>query len=537
MTNSISFRDITRNPSLMAGLFLIVIYCLIGLGLYYNILSKMVAQWNSQDYTHCYFIPVIIAYLLFEKRKALVELPVSYPWLGIIPLLLGIFLYGLGELGGEFYTLYISFTFVVIGVAMIHMGYARIRSLFFVLVLMITMFPFPAFVYNNLSVNLQLISSKLGTGLVQLIGIPAYREGNVIDLGVTRLQVVDACNGIRYLLPLMVLGLIIAYFIKGSFWKKVFIVLSTVPLAILLNGTRIAIAAVSAIHLKPEVSEGILHDFSGFVFFMVSLGLLLGEVVVLGKLGRRFTGTEPERSPNVSGSPEAVLNEPLPAEGPKGRRFPWQPQSIVVIVLLTGTLILGNGIDFREATPIKKALAIFPLDVGPWHGTRVFLEQDMVNSLHLSDYTMVNYVDSEGKVINLYIAYYQSQRKGESIHSPETCLPGNGWIFTNAGLTGFEVPGIGEKLEVNRALIEKLSDKQVAYYWFPLRGRILHSLWQIKFFNFWDAISIQRTDGALVRLITPLSPYEDAQQGDKRLQEFTRKIFPNLGDFLPGRQP
>ena len=86
----------------------------------------------------------------------------------------------------------------------------------------------------------------------------------------------------------MVLGLIVAYFAKGSLWKKIFLVLSTIPLAIVMNGTRIALAAISAAYLRPEISDGILHDFTGFVFFMASFGLLVGEVIVLGKLGKPF---------------------------------------------------------------------------------------------------------------------------------------------------------------------------------------------------------------------------------------------------------
>jgi EpsI family protein len=297
-----------------------------------------------------------------------------------------------------------------------------------------------------------------------------------------------------------------------------------------MNGSRIALAAISATYLGPEISEGILHDFSGFMFFMASFCLLVGEVIVLGKIGK------PLKDPrSFEGRPDEVAAVPYRGAIPGSREFPWQPQSAVVLVLLTATLVLSNGINFREAPPVKKPFYQFPLDVGTWHGKRAYLDPDIIPDLHFSDYTMIDYINPDGKLISLYVAYYRSQRKGQSIHSPETCLPASGWVFKKAGLIGFPAPGHDNGLTVNRVLIEKLNEKQVAYYWFPLRGRIVHNIWQLKFFNFWDALTMQRTDGALVRIITPLAAYEDAELGDKRLQEFTSRIFPILEDFLPGR--
>jgi exosortase D (VPLPA-CTERM-specific) len=534
-----AFRKTIKTSFTVPGLALILVYCLLGLGLFHNALSELVAQWNNSDYTHCFFIPVIIAYVIFDKRKVIKELPITHQWLGIIPLVCGVFMYWLGELGGEFYTLYISLVVILIGISMLHMGSKRTSSLIFVFILMTAMFPFPHFIYLKLSVNLQLVSSQFGTAVLQVIGLPAYREGNIIDLGFKKLQVVDACSGIRYLLPLTILGLIISYFVKDSLWKRIFLVFSTIPLAIFMNGIRIALAAISATYLGPEISEGILHDFSGFIFFMVSLGLLVGEAMVLGKIGKPSAKTTDLSEANDSGCTEAELDEvdavACRTAVSKRRDFPWQPQTAVVLFLLIATLILGNGINFRETPPIKKPFNQFPLDVGTWHGKRAFLSSDVLASLYFSDYTMIDYVNPDGKIISLYIAYYQSQRKGESIHSPETCLPASGWIFTNAGLVSFPAPGREEGLTVNRVIMEKSNEKEVAYYWFPTRGRILHNIWQLKFFNFWDAVTMQRTDGALVRLITPLSAYEDPELGDERLREFACRILPVFGDFLPGR--
>ncbi len=532
------FYKTMRNSLSLAGMALLIIYCLFGFGLFHKALSTLISQMNNSDYTYRYFIPIIIAYLIFEKSKIIKQLRVTHQWLGIVPLALGIFLYWLGELGGEYYTLYISLLFVIIGITILHIGCEKTKSLVFIFILITAMFPFPNFILTKLSVNLQLISSQLGTALAQVVGLPAYREGNIIDLGFRKLQVVDACSGLRYLLPLTVLGLIVAYFTKGSLWKKIFLVFSTIPLAIFMNGTRIALAAISSAYLRPEISDGILHDFAGFVFFMVSFGLLVVEVIVLGKLGKPLAKASDASTlkdlQSIEGKHDEIGAAPHRESIAGKREFPWQPQSAVVLVLLIATLILSHGINFRETVPIKKPFVQFPLDVGTWHGKRAYLDPEVLSGLYFSDYTIINYVNPEGKLIDLYVAYWQSQRKGESIHSPETCLPASGWLFTKDGLISFPVPERDNGLTVNRVVFEKLNDKQVAYYWFPLRGRILHNLWQLKFFNFWDALTMQRTDGALVRIITPLSKGEDAEIADKRLQDFTCLLFPVLQDFLPG---
>jgi EpsI family protein len=214
----------------------------------------------------------------------------------------------------------------------------------------------------------------------------------------------------------------------------------------------------------------------------------------------------------------------------------WLAQALVAVIILGGTLGLSYGIDFREKVPAKKTLTLFPLQVGEWQGKRQFMGDELINTLHLSDYTMIDYRNPGRRTVDFYVAYYESQRKGESTHTPATCLPGSGWVFEDSGLLTFPTPGhLDGSLTVSRAFMTKMNARQLVYYWFPQRGRILHSLFELKFFAFWDALIRQRTDGALIRLITPLSELEPAEQGDQRLQEFTREILPLLAEYIPGQ--
>jgi exosortase len=128
-------------------------------------------------------------------------------------------------------------------------------------------------------------SSALGVGWLQLVGVTAFREGNVIDLGTVQLQVVEACSGIRYLLPLTSLALLCAYLFKDRMWKRVLLVLSSVPISILVNGFRIGVIGVLVEWYGQEASEGFSHLFEGWVLFMASLGLLILEMWLLAKIG------------------------------------------------------------------------------------------------------------------------------------------------------------------------------------------------------------------------------------------------------------
>jgi EpsI family protein len=210
-----------------------------------------------------------------------------------------------------------------------------------------------------------------------------------------------------------------------------------------------------------------------------------------------------------------------------------EPRFIVSALLLVITLGMSQGIEFREAIPMNRSFNKFPMKVGKWEGTRQIMEQKFIDTLDLSDYIIADYQDaSSGKAINFYVAYYESQRKGESIHSPASCLRGGGWQFRQAGKLSL-VLNNGKHMPLNRAIIEKEPVKQVSYYWFPSRGRILTNAYQMKIFNFWDALTRQRTDGALVRVITLVYPDESTDQAEARMKDFINDISPVLSDFLP----
>ncbi|MCX5807657.1 MAG: VPLPA-CTERM-specific exosortase XrtD [Proteobacteria bacterium] len=513
---------------------------------FYSALNQLVFHdWDREDYSHCLLIPFIVLYLIWDYRQALIGTPSVVDKKGFILLMAGILLFWLGELGGEYYTMYLSLWLVVVGLVWVHFGWNKIKVLWFAFFVMLTMFPFPNIINVRITFALKLIATKLGVLILQAYGMSAYREGNIIDLGFTQLQVVEACSGLRFVMPLMVLSLLLAFWFRAHIWKRTALFLSSIPIAILMNSFRIAGTGVLYSVWGAQVAEGFFHDFSGWLVFMFTIPILLAEMWILRKLPPRLEfgntkdtgrtrdegrGTIGESEKEATGKSEAVKQTGTATVSMKAALL--QPVFIVALVLLGITLVASRTIEFREKIPIKKPLSQLSLKIGEWNGTKQIMEQQFVEVLNFSDYTIVDYKNNQGKSINFYTAYYESQRKGEATHSPESCLPGSGWQFNEADPINIKLKD-GSLIKVNRAFMEKAGDKQLSYYWFAQRGRVLTNLYQVKFYSFWDALTKQRTDGALVRLITPVYSNENPQDADKRLQDFTKEIVPILKNYIP----
>ena len=544
-------------------------YALLLMGVYFSDLTQLIKNdWAKDDYTYAYVIPFVVLYLIWNKRFDLIQLSSIPSWSGLAPLSLGFTLFWLGELGGNTFILYISLWFVLVGLLWLHLGWQKMKKISFALIVILSMFPLPSYLYNKLSVRLQLISSQLSALMIRFSGLPAFREGNIIDLGFTQLQVVEACSGLRYLFPLIVMGLLLAYFFQAALWKRAILIISTVPLAIVANSIRIALTGILHKIWGARVAEAFFHGFSGWFIFMLCMGILLFEVWMLGRMQNstsensahekvslalfshpRAFRLPPRRTGNISGKPYLQREESqkvekelkatfISARSRTGREPPrvLQPQFLVAVVLLIATLTLSQGINYRERIPIKKSLAKFPLHLSEWTGTRQSMEQRFIYSLGFSDYALIDFANQEGKSVYLYVAYYESQTRGQHAHSPATCLRGGGWILREMGATTISTPGYPNgTIKVNGATIDKQGSRQFCYYWFPQRGRILNNVYQLKIFTFWDALTKQRTDGALVRLITPIYENENLQESEARLQNFTRVIVPVLDEYIPGK--
>ena len=497
---------------------------------YFEGLSFMVHWWNiKEEYGHGYIIPFIALFLMWQKSDQLEKIKFSGSWLGVALTLFGLFLYYAGELSSLYTIIQYGFVVAVFGIALSLMGRHGFRIIFVPLVMLFFMIPLPNFIFFNLSSQLQLISSEIGVAFIRLFDISVFLEGNVIDLGVYKLQVVEACSGLNYLFPLMTLAFISANFFTGSFWKKAIIFLSSIPITIFMNSLRIGAIGVTVEYWGPEMAEGFLHDFEGWAVFMSCIAILIAEMWVLAHIGkdklplREAFGLEfPEPTPEDA----EITYRKIPK--------PFYASFAIIVIVAVSVFAIPKSIEIE---PERKQFVEFPLEFDNWQGKTGYLEANIIDTLKFTDYLMSDYRNTEdGGTINFYSAYYASQKKGASAHSPRSCIPGGGWRITsleNHTVSNAAIDGV--PFVVNRLVIEKDQTKQLVYYWFQQRGRFVTNEYMMKWWLFWDSMNLHRTDGALMRLTTVLQPGQDISIADERLEDFSRKIAPLIPQYVPGK--
>jgi exosortase D (VPLPA-CTERM-specific) len=388
------------------------------------------------------------------------------------------------------------------------------------------MVPLPDFLYQNFSAQLQLLSSQIGVWFIRILGISVYLEGNVIDLGVYRLQVAEACSGLRYLFPLMTIGFLIAYFFKAAFWKRALLFLSSIPITILMNSIRIGTIGVMVEYWGASMAEGFVHEFQGWAVFMASVALMVLEMVALARIGPSH---EPWRK--QFGLEFPAPTPPIPAAVARPVPVSLYASATMLITVAGVSLSLPER---PESIPPRTSFAQYPNVIGPWAGRREALEPIYVDALMLDDYHLADFTRGAEPPINFYIAWYDTQRAGRSVHSPRSCLPGGGWRIES--LTQRSVPGIRagrDALHVNRVLIQLGNQRLLVYYWFQQRGRVITNEYQVKWYLFWDALTRNRTDGALVRLMVPVAPGEPVATADRQLTQFAAAAATTLAPYIP----
>ena len=257
-------------------------------GLYHEVLLKLGAQWNNDpDYSHGFLVPVLVGYFVWERWGRLKALRISPSLWGVALLAVGLLMLVVGSIGAELYLQRSSLIVVIAGLVLLIMGRDGLKTLMFPIAFMLFMVPLPAIVVNAVAFPLQLFAARTAEFCLFNFGIPVLREGNVIVLAGTTLEVAEACSGIRSLQALLALGTVYAYFSQRSMWKRWVLVLLSVPIAIAANAFRVSGTGVLANYWGSQAAEGFYHTFSGWLIFVVAFLLLLSCGGLLSKIGTR----------------------------------------------------------------------------------------------------------------------------------------------------------------------------------------------------------------------------------------------------------
>ena len=514
-------RLFSRLPQWQAVAVLLLIAWLYG-----SILKHLFLQWvgphSDPNFEHGIVVPLFALFVLWQNRQKLKTIAPAPSWAGLPLVVLSLLMLVLGVLGADIFLPRVSLLILLAGVVILFQGWTFFRAVLFPWAFLILMIPIPTLIINRVTFPLQLLASKLASVLLEGVGVPVLREGNMITLAAMQLDVVEACSGIRSLLTLVTLAIIYGYLMETRIGVRVLLACSAVPIAVAANSFRIFGTGLLVQYGHADEAEGFYHALGGLLIFAVALIMLFAVHRVISVIWK----SSPAAPRNVAHVEEQPVREIRMKAG--SFRF-----GIVAVPMLATAIGLQSHSSTEIIAPHAPPSSL-PSQIDDWKGTDGVLDQATLDILGHPDYVVRDYENASQPQtwINLYVAYFPSQRAGDTIHSPDHCLPGAGWIPTSREVIQLTRPD-GSSFPVNRYVVAKSGERQLVLYWFQAHGRAVASEWQAKYYLISDSIRMNRSDGGLVRLITPMMEGESSDAAQARLMKLGSQILPRLDSVIP----
>jgi exosortase D (VPLPA-CTERM-specific) len=491
--------------------------------LYWDAIVNLWSRWGEQqELSHSYFIPLISAWLVWTNRKAIGASVGAPSWAGAALIGVSSFLVLIGQLTHIYLLEHVALVIAIAGLVAGFGGLSLLRATAVPVAFLFFAVPPPYWVITILSWKFQQMSSIIGVQMIQMMDIPVYLSGNVIDLGDYKLQVAEACSGLRYLFPFLSLGVMTAYLFRGPMWQKLALVAATIPITVVMNSFRVAVTAALVQAYGVEHAEGALHLFEGWVVFVLCLIALFGVVALFCLFSK------PRRSPF-----EALGAPALTPIAPSTSRASTPLMGAVIIGGLAATLVLSQFASTDSLViPDRRPFASVPQEFPGWRSEVVAIDPSVAETLAADDTIVANLVSPEGQFVNIYLAYLNAQRDGRSWHSPRQCIPGGGWQIASHDIVK-RVTASGRSMAYNRLIIQQRDSQQLVYYWYDQRGRKIANEFVMKFWLIFDAVTRKRSDGAMVRLITPVTNAAGIEESDRILQDTMARMETFLPAYVP----
>lgn len=495
-------------------------------------LVSLTDAWSLPEYSHGPIIPLISAFLFLRELRAVprVDDPYANPWPGVALMTIGLALGSLGDLARIPDIVTYALILWIAGMILIVFG-ARVGATFWPAVVhLVFMLPLPNFLYWKVSVFLQGVSSEIGVWLVALMGVPVFLDGNIIDLGIYKLQVAEACSGLRYLFPMLSFSYVFAVLYNGPNWHKAALLLAAAPITVAMNSFRIGMIGLLVDRYGIGHAEGFLHLFEGWVIFIGCVAILLGLAAAL----QRTTASPKSLSETLDIEFSGLGAQALRVIDVRSTVALGLGAAFTVAAALSAALALSSAATRQAAAPERQPFATFPTTVDAWRGMVIGLDKQVERTLGADDYLSIVFTRPDAPAeIDLFMAYYHDQMDGTGIHSPEVCIPAGGWEVSGWAARTIILDD-GAAATVNRAIIQKGTDRRLVYFWFEQRGARHVNDFAAKFATIRDSVALGRSDGGLVRLITPIDPVAGPEAAERALDDFLRLFAPIIPRHIPG---
>jgi exosortase D (VPLPA-CTERM-specific) len=392
----------------------------------------------------------------------------------------------------------------------------RIRLLIFPLIILAFIVPLPPFINRMLTFDLKLAASSLSVLMLRASGVSVFLEGNVIDLGVSQMQVVDACSGLRYLMPLFIMSLLVGFFFSNGLWRRAILFILAIPISVFLNSFRIWVTGILSVNGHAELAENLFHDFTGWLIFMVAGVLLYTATLLFNRIGSIRT----DKSMKDVASHRSGIARPI------------------VLSAITCLALVVSGWALKEIPsarnlPQRTTFKYFPSSISEWQVKRSYISKKIRDQLWADDYvqaTLANPVSEN--IIYLLIPFYEYQGVRHAAHAPQACLLGGGWALTRSQKRLVRLDD-GNQINIMTMNLEKGETKVLGSYFFLQRGRVITSPWMNKYYLLADSFTKGRTDGALVRAELVLVPGQTTDEAWFILERFISELWKILPQYVP----
>ena len=348
-------------------------------------LSNLFGRWShEEEYGYGFLLVALLPLLLWRRWHLIVTAPAGPQWPGLAVVMAAQLCTVIAALGESYYIEQVALIVSLLGMGLVIFGAKAFRILIPLTLLLLLTIPLPYTLQAILTIKLQMISTNLAVALIQLFGLPVYVEGNIIDLGTYKLQVAEACSGLRYLLPLTCISFLLAYLYEAPFWKKALVVVSATPITILINSFRIASTAVLVDNFGAQMADGFLHQFEGWVVFIIAALLLGFEILALEKF--RWSHVKIEW----------IMDRPRTAEevaDPFKITLPLILTVSMCVVTLGATTSIASAYRSRP-NPARESFVDFPRQIDRWTAQREQLEPEIIDILKATDFYVGDFVET-----------------------------------------------------------------------------------------------------------------------------------------------
>lgn len=491
---------------------------------FYPVLSGLWLRWNSDaDYGYALLVPVISMWLIWQQRDALSKIearPVSWALYAVIATLLFVLI---GTSGSLPTLARFALPLFILSSVLYLRGFETFFRLLFPLGFLFFMLPLPAQIQGAITPFLQYLATLLGSGMLELLNYPVSTRGNLILVSGIPMNVAEACSGLRYIFPLVGVGMLYSYLFETIRWKKIVNVLMAIPIAILMNALRIALTGVLMERWGIEAGTGIWHDLEGVVVLISAFFLHFLFSLFLKRL--------PPTSPPVDQNP-ATWQGGLRSHPRAGIK-----RLSVVALLLTLLAAYTLSLGAVSAWQLQQPLASFPLKITGWVGKVKSVPERITEASGAEEAFNAHYFSLQRKMVDLYIGYQGAPFKNNAsfFHSPSVCLPSSGWRTLSQTQRKMLLPTgpmAGREFHVNEQLSEQQGQRILTMYWFQNRSAIDASALPHQVRMAGQAMLRQPSYDLFLRIITTVEKNESTSDARQRLSLFIESLQTPVTEFF-----